>query len=394
MRAVVLAGMPAIHGGVVLHAGIAAAPGGFGHAVQQFARAVLFDRISVVDVARPPVAVVFDRLHEFIGDADGVVRVLEEDRRVGFSINRGIVALLDQDLRLALFLHLAVDKLDDVRMVHIQDDHLRGAARLAAGLDHAGEGVETLHEAHRSGSDAAAGERFAAAAQRGEIRARAGAPLEQHPLGLGQVHDRFHVVLDRVDEAGRALRLGLHAHVEPHRRIEGHLLLDQQVRQFVAEGVTRWGVGEVAALLAPFDDRVHDAADELAHRAFALRRVELAVKIFRRNNVRRGLRPAFRHFHIFLAENRLALLVADQRHAAFPFDRGERGNLSIRKFPLELQTCTDFYIGGSCRFRLKRLFVDRHLRVCHSCLRAGRLPRAEGTSSFYSRIRVREFAVA
>src|ERR1700694_4752291 len=50
-------------------------------------------------------------------------------------------------------------------------------------------------------------------APRGEIRACARAPLEQHPFGLGQVHDRFHVVLDRVDEAGRALRLGLHAHV-------------------------------------------------------------------------------------------------------------------------------------------------------------------------------------
>ncbi len=126
-------------------------------------------------------------------------------------------------------------------MIHVQDHHLGGAARLAAGLDHAGKGVKALHEADRAGGDAAAGKRFAAAAQRRKIRARARAPLEEHALDLGQVHDRFHVVLDRVDEAGRALRLGLHADVEPDGRIEGHLLLDEQVRQFVAESVARRG---------------------------------------------------------------------------------------------------------------------------------------------------------
>ena len=383
----VLAGVPAVHRGVVLHAGIAAVPGGVGHAVQQLAGAVFFARISVVDVARPPVAVVLDRLHEFIGDADRVVGVLEEDGGVGLAVDRRIVALLDQHLRLVLFLHLAVDELDDVRMIHVQDHHLRGAARLAAGLDHAGERVETLHEADRPGGDAAAGKRFAAAAQRREIRARARAPLEQHPLGLGQVHDRFHVVLDRVDEAGRALRLGLHADVEPHRRVESHLLLDQQVRQIVAEGVARSGAGEVAALLAPADDRVHHAADELAHRAFALRRVELAVEIFRRDDVRRRLRPALRHFHVFLAENRLALFVADQRDAAFPFDGVERRSAAVGKVSLEFEASADLHIGGSCCIGLeRRLFVQSHLRMCHCRLRAGGLPRAEGTLIFYSRM--------
>ncbi len=363
----VLARVPAIDRGVVLHAGIAAVPGGVGHALQQLAGAEFFAGISVVDVARPPVAIVLDRLHEFIGDADRMVRVLEEDRGIGFAVDRRIVALLDQDLRLALFLHLAVNELDDVRMIHVQDHHLRGAARLAAGLDHAGKRVEALHEADRAGGDAAAGECFAASAQGGEIRARARAPLEEHPFGLGQVHDRFHVVLDGVDEAGRALRLGLHAHVEPHGRIEGHFLLDQQVRQFVAEGVTRRGVGEVAALLAPADDRVHDAADELAHGIFALRRVELAVEIFRRDDVCRGLRPAFRHFHIFLAENHLALFVADLRDAAFPFDSVKGSSAPVGKVSLEFEARADLDVGGR-RAGVgleRRLFVQSHLRMCH-----------------------------
>src|SRR5258708_13418412 len=172
--------MPAIYRGVVLHAGIAASPGGFGHAVQQVARAVLFERISVVDVARPPVAIILDGLHEFIGDADRVIGVLKENRGVGFAVDRRIVALLDQNLRLALFLHFAVNELDDVRMVDVQDDHLCGAARLTAGFDDAGKSAETFHETYRSGGDPAAGKRFATTAQAAKMRSYPLPPRTQH----------------------------------------------------------------------------------------------------------------------------------------------------------------------------------------------------------------------
>jgi hypothetical protein len=37
---------------------------------------------------------------------------------------------------------LQSDELDDVRVVGVEDDHLGGAAGLAAALDDAGEGVE------------------------------------------------------------------------------------------------------------------------------------------------------------------------------------------------------------------------------------------------------------
>ena len=134
-----------------------------------------------------------------------------------------------------------------------------------------------------------------------------------------------------IDEARRALRLRLHAHVEPHRRIEGHLLFDEQVRQFVAERIARRVGGEVAAFLAPAHNGVHHAADELSHRAFALFRARLAVKIFAGDDVRRRLRPALRHLDVFLTEDRHALFVSDQGGALLPFHRVERRNLSICK---------------------------------------------------------------
>ena len=104
--------------------------------------------------------------------------------------------------------------------------------------------------------------------------------LKSMPSVSRQAHDGFHVVLDGIDEARGALRLGLHADVEPHRRIESHLLLDKQMRQFIAEIVARFAGYEVAALFAPADDRIHHAADQLPHRSLALGCIRFAVKIF------------------------------------------------------------------------------------------------------------------
>ena len=81
-----------------------------------------------------------------------------------------------------------------------------------------------------------------------EVRARARAVLEQHALGLGEAEDRLHRVVDAVDEAGRALRLRLAADVEPDGRVEGHLLLDEQVLSSALKTCGRLLVGEVAAL--------------------------------------------------------------------------------------------------------------------------------------------------
>ena len=57
MRAVFLRGVPAVDGGVVLHAGIAALPGGFGDLVQQVAGLVGLDDVAVLDGAGGEVGV-------------------------------------------------------------------------------------------------------------------------------------------------------------------------------------------------------------------------------------------------------------------------------------------------------------------------------------------------
>ena len=125
-----------------------------------------------------------------------------------------VVALRDQGVGLGFLFLLALDEFDDVGMVDVEDDHLGGAAGLAAGLDDAGEGVESFHEAERAAGSAAAGESFGGSAQRRQVRAGAAAPLEEHAFGFGQREDGVERVFYRVDEACGALGLGVSGDAE------------------------------------------------------------------------------------------------------------------------------------------------------------------------------------
>src|SRR6185503_9742825 len=102
---------------------------------------------------------------------------------------------------LALLGGLAPDELLDVRVVGVEDDHLRGASRLAARLDRAGRRVGAAHEAHGSARGAAALEALDAGADVREVDTRAGATLEDGSLLPVPVEDPVHRVLDREDEA-------------------------------------------------------------------------------------------------------------------------------------------------------------------------------------------------
>ena len=153
-----------------------------------------------------------------------------------------------------------------------------------------------------------------------EVRARAGAELEEHRLGLGEVHDRGHRVLHRVDEAGRALRLLFDAHVEPDRAVEGHLLVDDQVRQLGLEGLQVLVGREVVLGLGPGRDRVDDPVDELADARLALRRADVAAEVLADHDVGRELAPEAGDLDVLLLEDELARLVADARVPELPRD--------------------------------------------------------------------------
>ena len=96
------------------------------------------------------------------------------------------------------------------------------------------------------------------------------------------------------------------AHVEPHRRIEGHFLGQHQVRQFVGNFAASSGCGS-SRPPCPSRDGVDHARDQLAHAGLALRRADLAMEILAGDDVGGGLRPVDRDFDVPLLEDGVPL---------------------------------------------------------------------------------------
>src|SRR5215208_2285924 len=124
--------------------------------------------------AEMPVFVAVDCLEELFAHPDRVVRVLPGDSRIRFAIEIAWIAGSDQRGDLLLLVDLPGDELFDVRVIDVDDDHLRGAAGGATTLDSACGAIPDPQKAHQPGRCTAARERLALAPNRREIRPRSG----------------------------------------------------------------------------------------------------------------------------------------------------------------------------------------------------------------------------
>src|SRR5438874_11896161 len=252
-----------------------------------------------------------------------------------------------------LLARLAPDELLDVRVVDVEDHHLRGAPGLAARLDRAGGGVGAAHEGHRPGGVAALGELLLGGAKLGEVDAGARAAAEDDALAADPVEDRFHRVVDREDEARRALRLLLEADVEPDRRVESGKLVDEDELELGLEGLGLFLGREVAAVSAPAGDRVDDAADHLLDAALALGRGHAAAEVLLGDDVRRRLAPELGELDALLLESRL-VLAGDEGVAQLPLELLERVAARDREVALDgrsrglVSDCVHVLLGRYC----------------------------------------------
>ena len=99
--------------------------------------------------------------------------------------------------------------------------------------------------------------------------------------------------------------------VEPDRRVERHLLVDDQVRQLRLESGEVLVAREVVLGLRPGRDRVDDPVDELADAGLALRGAEVAAEVLADHDVGRELAPEVGDLDVLLLEDRLARFVGD-----------------------------------------------------------------------------------
>src|SRR6185437_14151168 len=339
---------------------------GLGNLVQQVAGLEGIHRTVVANGVGGEFSVTLNRFHELISHAHRVVRVLEEDRRVSLGIGGGaVIAGLHQRPGFALFGHLAGYELLDVRMVDVEDYHFGRTARFATRLDYASEGIESAHEAQWTRGGSAAGKLLGGGTQWRKVGTGSRSPLEEHALGLGQREDGIERILDRVDEAGGALRIAISgnaelngcrfgvpvpvlriglriqpvaSHVEPYRRVERRFLVEQDVHQFVVEGLGVAAAGEIPAIEAPIADAFRYPSNQRAHTTLTLRSAERPVQVLAGYDVGCGHRPVFWHFYVLLLEDGLALRVGDRRLTPLPLELVIGRCPRLGKKAAELQT--------------------------------------------------------
>ena len=258
---------------------------------------------AVADGASGEIGVAQDGVHEVIGDANGVVGVLEEDGRVGFGVGRRtVVSGGDQGVRLGFFFLLALDEVNDVGMVDVEDDHLGGAACLAARLDDAGEGVKTFHEAERAAGGAAAAE-VSVEERSGERLVPVPDPhLKSMPSVLARVRmessESFTELMKQAEHCGLVYpvtpnstrpRAGFQCQFWPSElgsmrsqptlnhtgELKAAYWRMRMCDELVVESCAVFGSAEVALRQSPVANGFSDAGDELADAGFALGRADL-----------------------------------------------------------------------------------------------------------------------
>ncbi len=85
-------GVPLVDGGVELHAGVGALPGGFCELAVELAGFDGLDRFAGRDGLQIPVVVIFNGLHELVGDADRIIGVLVLDAKGVLAVEAHIPA--------------------------------------------------------------------------------------------------------------------------------------------------------------------------------------------------------------------------------------------------------------------------------------------------------------
>ena len=108
--------------------------------------------------------------------------------------------------------------------------------------------------------------------------------------------------------------------VEPHRGIEGPVLMEAQPCQLTIKPLAVLGRRKITIAHTPIGDRPRHAVDQLTHAVLTLGCTDLTIKIFAANNVRCQLAPKRRHFAVSLLKDNFAPLALDLRGPRFPLD--------------------------------------------------------------------------
>src|SRR3954468_19156447 len=112
--------------------------------------------------------------------------------------------------------------------------------------------------------------------------------------------------------------------IGPDRTIEGELLVDQQIREFLSEDARIFLCRKVAVFSSPYGDRIDDSPNQLLDALFPLRSTELTAKVFGDHDIGGELGPRFGNFYIVLLKNGLSFFSRDNCAPFLPLYFGIR----------------------------------------------------------------------
>src|SRR5215831_11996302 len=195
------AGVPVVDRVVVLNSWVRAFPGGFGHLPEQALRVHGLEGLAGQPGRQAEGAALLDGPHELVGHPYRVVGVLVLDARDVLATEVHVEPGIAQHADLFLFARLGLDELLDIGMVHVKNDHLRGAASGAARLDRARGRIRAAHERHGPAGRATRGQQFPARPDTGKVHTGTRPALEYQAFFLVPVQNRVHRVINGQDEA-------------------------------------------------------------------------------------------------------------------------------------------------------------------------------------------------
>ena len=113
-------------------------------------------------------------------------------------------------------------------------------------------------------------------------------------------------------------------HVEPHRRVERHLLVQQQMRQLSIESRRVCRARKISTRHTPVPNRLRHPSNQRPNSRLPLRSPNLPMQVLRGNNIGRRHGPVRRHLHVLLFEDRPTLVVLNDGVAQLPGDLVKR----------------------------------------------------------------------
>ena len=198
--------MPFINGAVVLQTRVSTSPGGKANLIPELLGGDGLRHRAIGSVGEIPVGARLNRLEEFIGEPNGVVGVLAADGVVRLSVEVVVegepqlvgecfvlvaqtLQTFNQSRDFDLFPNLPVHESFDIGVICNKANHFRGATGGAARFDGTSGPVADLEEAHEAGTATTTRQRLVRATDVGEVRAGAGAVLEESSFTGPKIHD-------------------------------------------------------------------------------------------------------------------------------------------------------------------------------------------------------------